>query len=81
MAAYKQYLFITEQGQLALGCTLEIGDNICILHGCSNPVALQAADHGRFHVQETCFLEDWMDPWMRNKVDWKEHEATKFILI
>ncbi|KAH6706571.1 heterokaryon incompatibility protein-domain-containing protein [Leptodontidium sp. MPI-SDFR-AT-0119] len=80
-SATKRFLYITKEGRLALGCTLEVGDYICILHGCSNPIALRKAGGGRFHVQETCFLEDWMDPWTRNKVDWKEDEATEFLLI
>lgn len=79
--AYKRCLFVTELGRLALGCTLEAGDEICLLHGCSNPVALRTAGDSRYYVQETCFLEGWMDPWANNKVDWKEDQATKFILI
>ncbi|KAH8585865.1 heterokaryon incompatibility protein-domain-containing protein [Bisporella sp. PMI_857] len=80
-AAQKRFLYVTVEGRLALGCTLEVNDYICLLHGCSNPVALRAAGSGKFHVQETCFLEDWMDPWTRNKVDWKEDEASEFVLI
>jgi hypothetical protein len=80
-AAHKRYLFVTEQGRLVLGCTIEPGDEICILHGCSNPVALRPTGGGTYHVQETCFLEGWMDPWSSGKVDWKEDEAAEFILI
>ncbi|KAK3376097.1 heterokaryon incompatibility protein-domain-containing protein [Lasiosphaeria ovina] len=70
--AYKRYLFVTCAGQLALGCTLEPGDEIWVLHGCSNPVALRPTDQGTYCVQETCFLEGWMDAWGADMVDWKE---------
>lgn len=74
-------LYITKEGRLAPGGKLLVDDCICILHGSSNPVALRDAGQGRFYVQEICFLEDWMDPWVNGKVDWKEDEAREFVLI
>jgi hypothetical protein len=67
--AYKHYLSVTDEGRMALGCTLEPGDEIWVLHGCTKPVALRPANEGTYCVQETCFLEDWMDPWGAGMVD------------
>ena len=80
-ATYKRYLFVTENGGLALGASLEPGDEICILHGCASPVALRPAKRGAFYVQETCFLEGWMSPWASGKVGWEEDAAAEFRLV
>lgn len=76
--------WITQERRLTTAVWLRKGDLICIMHGCSHPVAIR-------HVYETaaqvctvvgtCYLEDWMDPWGRGKVDWKEEEAQEFQLF
>ena len=75
-------LWITQGGRLATGSRLQKGDEICILHGCSHPVALRRVPKkDAYTVVSTCYLEDWMDPWGRGKVDWKDDEAHEFALI
>ncbi|KAH7377708.1 hypothetical protein BKA66DRAFT_467665 [Pyrenochaeta sp. MPI-SDFR-AT-0127] len=74
-------LYGTESLHFALGSRLRRGDVVCILHGCSNPVALRLTQAGNFLVKGTCFLEGWMDPWSKGKVDWTEDESTQFILV
>jgi hypothetical protein len=64
------------------GSRLQMGDLICVLHGCSHPVALRCAPKkDTYTVVSTCYLEDWMDPWSSGKVDWKEDEADEFALV
>lgn len=77
----KRYLFVTESGRLALGCTLEPEDEVYILHGCSNPVALRPTKKGAYNIQETCFLEGWMDPWTSGMIDWGEDEGKELKLV
>ena len=75
-------LWITQGGRLATGSRLQKGDEICILHGYSHPVALRRVPKkDAYTVVSTCYLEDWMDPWGRGKVDWREDEAHEFALI
>lgn len=74
-------LFITEHGRLAMGATIQQGDEICIIHGCSNPVALRTDGQGNYLVKEVCFLEGWMNPWSSGKVFWSEKEGDEFKLI
>ena len=61
-------LWITQRGRLATGSRLKKGDVICILHGCSHPVALRhVPKEDAYIVVSTCYLEDWMDPWVEER--------------
>jgi hypothetical protein len=75
-------LWYTEHERLAAGTHFKKGDSICILQGASNPVCLRPCEEpGRWVVMETCYLEGWMDPWGRGKVDWEENENVEFVLV
>ena len=74
-------LYRTTSALFATGTRLRRGDIICILHGCSNPVALRSTKEGRYLVKGTCFLEGWMDPWSSGRVDWQEDGGQGFELI
>jgi hypothetical protein len=49
-------LWVTAQGRLATGSDLQSGDCLCILHGCTNPVALCETKESpkRYTVKGTC---------------------------
>jgi len=82
MVMHGRRLHITQDGRLATGSGLRRGDLICVLHGCSHPVALRhIPKKDAYEVVSTCYLEDWMDPWNRETVHWKEDEAQEFVLI
>jgi hypothetical protein len=53
-------LWMTKWGSLALGSYLRSGDQICLLYGCSNPVALRRERNEMGKVLGACFLEGWM---------------------
>ena len=55
-------LWLTRSARCAIGPRIDRGDIICILRGCTHPVALQELDNGEFRVLGTCYLEGWMDP-------------------
>ncbi|KAH7083557.1 heterokaryon incompatibility protein-domain-containing protein [Paraphoma chrysanthemicola] len=76
-------LYTTKQALFASGRNLHKGDIICILHGCSHPVALRPTKDGtgRYNVRGTCYLEGWMDPWANGKIYWAEDEADEFVLV
>jgi hypothetical protein len=75
-------LWYTEHERLAAGTHFKKGDSICILQGASNPVCLRPCEEpGRWVVMGTCYLEGWMDPWGRGKVDWEENENVEFVLV
>jgi hypothetical protein len=44
-----RHLWTTQKGRLAAGSYLRQGDVVCVLHGCSNPVALRVEEHGYFN--------------------------------
>jgi hypothetical protein len=52
-------LWLTERRLLATGSDLQPGDCICILHGCTNPVALRKMRDPTncYTVKSTCYLE------------------------
>jgi len=78
----ERQLYITQRGRLATGSGLREGDLICVLHGCSHPVALRhVPKKNAYDVISTWYLEDWMDPWNTGAVNWKEDEAEEFALI
>lgn len=74
-------LWLTRAARFAIGSRIDRGDIICILHGCTHPVALQEVDKGIFIVLGTCYLEGWMDPWNHGKVNWAVDDVEKFILV
>jgi hypothetical protein len=75
-------LWYTEHERLAAGTHFKKGDSICILQGASNPVCLRPCEEpGRWVVMGTCYLEGWMNPWGRGKVDWEENENVEFVLV
>lgn len=74
-------LWTTTEGRFATSSHLEPGDIICVLHGCSNPVALRRERFSVYKVLGTCYLEGWMDPWSNEKVYWEEEDADHFLLI
>jgi hypothetical protein len=74
-------LWLTQSARFAMGSRIDKGDIICILHGCTHPVALQEVDKGIFIVLGTCYLEGWMDPWNQNKIYWPVDDAEEFVLV
>lgn len=74
-------LWLTRAARFAIGSRIDRGDIICILHGCTHPVALQEVDRGMFIVLGTCYLEGWMDPWNHGKINWAVDDVEKFILV
>ncbi|KAF1849597.1 HET-domain-containing protein [Cucurbitaria berberidis CBS 394.84] len=74
-------LYLTRLGRFATGTRLRPGDVICILHGCTHPVALRARKASTFEVLGTCYLEGWMDAWNNGMVDWDVHDTEEFVLV
>jgi hypothetical protein len=75
-------LWITQDGRLATGSRLQKGDLLCIVHGCTHPVALRRVPKkDAYTVVSTCYLEDWINPWGRGQVDWAEDDAQEFALV
>jgi hypothetical protein len=74
-------LWLTRSARFAIGSRIDRGDIICILHGCTHPVALQEVEKGKFKVLGTCYLEGWMDPWNHGKIDWAVDDVEEFILV
>jgi hypothetical protein len=75
-------LWLTRTGRFTTGSRFQKGDLLCVLHDCSHPVTLRRVPgKDTYTVVSTCYLEDWMDPWGRGKVDWKEEEADEFALV
>jgi hypothetical protein len=59
-------LWMTRSGRFALGSHLRRGDHVCLVYGCTNPVALRS-ELDTCKVLGACFLEGWMDPWSTGK--------------
>lgn len=75
-AMWNQYLFLTESGYFATGSHTAEGDLICILHGCTHPVAMHTIPlKSGFRVTGTCSLEGRMDPRNNKEIDSDIHDA------
>jgi hypothetical protein len=60
-------LWMTRSGRFVLGSYLRRGDHVCLVYGCTNPIALRS-EQDMCKVLGTCFLEGWMDPWSTRKI-------------
>ena len=82
MVMHGRTLWMTKSGRFALGSYLRSGDPICLVYGCSNPIALRREGNA-MKVLGTCFLEGWMDPWSNDGVARakKEHYEEVFYMI
>jgi hypothetical protein len=66
-------LWMTRSGRFVLGSHLRRGDHVCLVYGCTNPVALRS-ERDTCKVLGACFLEGWMDPWSTGKIVEAEEE-------
>ncbi|KAH7381471.1 heterokaryon incompatibility protein-domain-containing protein [Phaeosphaeria sp. MPI-PUGE-AT-0046c] len=75
-------MWISASRSFVVGTDLQKGDIVCVLHGCTHPVALRhVAKENSYMIKGTCYLQDWMDPWSSGKIYWAEEEADEFFLL
>jgi hypothetical protein len=76
-------LYITKHGRLAVGIDLQPDDELCILDGCRRPVALRKnpCNREQYGVVETCYLQDYMDPWTEMNVTGDAKGGRTFVII
>jgi hypothetical protein len=58
----------------------EVGDEICILHGCRWPVLLRKTHTGQYQYVGGCFIEGGIDE-ESGRVTWREEDADEFMLV